>query len=230
LYSPPEDIDIIMMYIEASLFGKDMHEVMRKAVEMGYDVHGGAEGGRVEVPDITIFMEEIADDFAGYLEDNLPKLFTPIAGEENFMNEERLAGIVAEVRDHLLSSPPDFPAVLDMAGELGLPEAAREEMMKDFHNYMNKKIFEILEHIGFPREQRDEAAASMAYALGSLSDKDYFEIMGGVFGGDVNMDDVANFLSATYVLPDTDKISREIFEGVTNYLNDNLPSLGLGED
>jgi hypothetical protein len=209
-YAIPEDIEVIKMYVEAKLFGGDIKDVMRRAVEMGYNVHGADESGRVEVPDISLFMDEIADDFAGYLEKNLPELYKLPEGappeEENFMNEERLSGIVAEVRDHLLSSPPDFPAVLDMAVDLGLPEEERRAMMNDFHDYMNKKIFDILEHIGFPYEQRYEAAASMAYALGSLSDREYFEYMGGVFGGQVNFDDVANFLSEEYVLPDTEEI------------------------
>jgi hypothetical protein len=141
-------------------------------------------------------------------------MFATEDGEENFMNEERLGGIVSEVRDHLLDSPPDFPAVLDMARELGLPEDKMHYMMNDLKDYMNRKIYEILEHIGFPREQRSEAAASMAYALGSLSDEEYFEIMGGAFGGQGDVGAVADFLSTTYELPDTSEIGRDILEGV----------------
>jgi hypothetical protein len=38
-------------------------EFTRELVQMGYNVHGGNEDGRVEVPDLTHFMPEIADAF-----------------------------------------------------------------------------------------------------------------------------------------------------------------------
>jgi hypothetical protein len=76
-----------------------MTEVMQKATEMGYDVHGhgGSDGGHAQVPDLSDYMDEIADDFASYLEKELPGYFQTQDGEENFMDEERLSGIVAEV-------------------------------------------------------------------------------------------------------------------------------------
>lgn len=55
----------------------------------------------------------------------------------------------------------------------------------------------------------------MAYALGSLSDEEYFNIMGGAFGGQSDFGAVTDFLSATYVLPDTSQIGLDIYEGVT---------------
>jgi hypothetical protein len=46
---------------------------MRKAIEMGYDVHGGnGEDGGINVPDLSDFMYDIADDFTKYLEEKLP--------------------------------------------------------------------------------------------------------------------------------------------------------------
>jgi hypothetical protein len=35
-------------------------------------------------------------------------------------------------------------------------------------------IFKILEESGYPKDKAEQAAVSMAYALGSLSDEEYF--------------------------------------------------------
>jgi hypothetical protein len=75
--------------------------------------------------------------------------------------------------------------------------------MDDLKEYMNKKIKEILRDSGYPRDQIEEAALSMGYALGSLSDDDYFAAMAGAFSGTGDMTAVDEFLSATYTLPDT---------------------------
>lgn len=83
--------------------------------------------------------------------------------------------------------------------------------------------------MGYPESQMEQAAASMAYALGSLSDADYLEAMGGAFGGHGSMDAVDEFLNTAYELPDVRGISQYIFDEVSNYLNNNLPYFGLDE-
>jgi hypothetical protein len=76
-------------------------------------------------------------------------------------------------------------------------------IMEDIKNYMNQMIITVLKEMGFPREQIESTAASMAYALGSLNDRDYLEAMGGAFGGHGDMEAVNDFLSATYEMPNT---------------------------
>lgn len=44
----------------------------RLAVELGYNVHGSEESGRVEIPDLTQFIPKIAEDFGNYLVEMLP--------------------------------------------------------------------------------------------------------------------------------------------------------------
>jgi hypothetical protein len=95
--------------------------------------------------------------------------------------------------------------------------------MNDLKEYMNNKIYEILMNMGYPKELINQTATSMAYALGSLSGRDYIYAMQGAFGGNANLDAVNDFLSATYEVPDMSGISQEIFKGVTDYMNDNLP-------
>jgi hypothetical protein len=74
-----------------------------------------------------------------------------IPGFEDFFDEERMNGIVGEVRDHLLSSPPDMEAILDMIEQLTFTEETKEMIMKDMKEYLNKMIESILEEMGFPR-------------------------------------------------------------------------------
>lgn len=67
-------------------------------------------------------------------------------------------------------------------------------------------------------------------AMESLSPRDYMVIMGDVFSGKSDMGAVDDFINATFDMPDVTDIKIEIFEGVTNYLNDNLPNLKVGTD
>lgn len=86
------------------------------------------------------------------------------------MDEARLEGIVAEVKGHLLDNPPDMGAIFDMMQQLGLPEEVQKRFMDDMKNYFTRLIREILQSINYPASEIDQAVASMAYALGSLSD------------------------------------------------------------
>jgi hypothetical protein len=197
---------------------------MRAAVGLGYNVHGD-EDGNLRIPDLTPYIPEIADAFEGYMRDVLPEAF---AGAD-FMDEERLNGIVNEVRDHLFDNPPNMEAILDMTEQLNLSDDMRSMIMDDMKDYMNHMIVRILEEMGFPHEELYNTAASMAYALGSLSDADYMRAMGGAFGGS-DMSAVEDFLYNTYELPEVDRVSYEIYERVTDFMYDNLPQLNLGED
>jgi hypothetical protein len=95
-----------------------------------------------------------------------------------------------------------------MARELGLTERATERMMSDLKDYMNKKIFKILEDMHFPADQMGSAAASMAYALGSLSMEDYFSAMSTAFSGG-EIDALNDFINDyEYTLPDTAEIGN----------------------
>jgi hypothetical protein len=201
-------------------------EWQRRAVELGYNVHGD-ESGEVRIPDLTHYMPEIAHAFEEYLRHTLPEIFA--GGDPEFMNEERVEGIVAEVYDHLMDDPPNMAAVLDIAEQLNISDESRHMMMEDMKNYMNSMIIRILEDMGYPRGQIEQAAASMAYALGSLSDKDYMMAMGGAFGG-ADMGAMDEFLNNTYEMPDVERISYQIYEEVTNYMYENLPSLGLDDN
>jgi hypothetical protein len=66
------------------------------------------------------------------------------------MDEERINGIIGEVRDLLLDGQPDFGAVLGLASELGLPDEEVKHLMEDIKMYMNHKIHDILENMGYP--------------------------------------------------------------------------------
>jgi hypothetical protein len=155
-------------------------EYQREAIAMGYNVHGANESGQVEVPDLTLYMPEIADEFTGYLRDFLPRIpgFDP-----EFMSEERVEGIIAEVKDHLLDTPPNMAGVMDIGKQLNLDEKVMDQMMDAMKDYFEHLIEKILEDMGYPYDQRHQAAASMAYALGTLSDREYMEAIGGAFGG-----------------------------------------------
>lgn len=220
----PEHFDFVMAYVAYSIGMINHSDLMRTAVGLGYNVHGD-EDGNLKIPDLSPYMPEIAEAFEGYMRDVLPEAF---AGSD-FMDEERLNGIVREVRDHLFDNPPNFEGVMDMAEQLNLSDEMREMIMRDMKDYMNHMIVRILEDMGFPHEELYNTAASMAYALGSLSDKDYMMAMGGAFGG-ADMGAVEDFLYNTYEMPNVDRISFEIYDTVTNYMYDNLPSLGLRED
>jgi hypothetical protein len=139
----PEDVEFMLLYMRMGLGMISQTDFTREAMALGYDVHGHGdeEGhGRVEVPDLSGFMPEIADAFEGYLRDQLPQ----IPGFEDFMDEARVEGIVMEVRDHLLDSPPDMGAVLDMIEQLGLTEETSKMFMRDMKNYFTSLIKRIL--------------------------------------------------------------------------------------
>jgi hypothetical protein len=129
----------------------------------------------------------------------------------------------------LSDDPPNMAGVMDMAQQLDISEDNKKMMMRDMRDYINGLIADILDSMGYPEYLRDEAVAKMAYAFGSLSDEEYLEALGGAFGGDSDLGAVEDFLNSTYELPDVERISYEIFDGVTNYMAENLPSLGLDE-
>lgn len=126
--------------------------------------------------------------------------------------------------------PPNMAGVMDMAQQLDISEENKKMMMRDMRDYINGLIADILDSMGYPEYLRDEAVAKMAYAFGSLSDEEYLEAMGGAFGGDSDLGAVEDFLNSTYELPDVQRISYEIFDGVTNYMAENLPQIGLDEN
>jgi hypothetical protein len=78
-------------------------------------------------------MPEIIEAFTDFLRENLPK----VPGMEEFFDAERVRGINKEVRDHLSDHPPNFAAVLAMAGEMNLDKEVQEGMMMAFKSYMN---------------------------------------------------------------------------------------------
>jgi len=223
-FAEPEDLGFYNAYLRNALGLMSPSEFNRELVALGYNVYGAKEDGRAEVPDLTRFMPEIADAFENYIREEFPQ----IPGFEDFFNEERMNAIVEEVRDHLLDSPPNMEAILDMIEQLTFTDETKRMIMKDLKEYMNKMIERILEEMGFPRSEIESAAASMAYALGSLSDTEYMKAMGGAFGGS-DMGAVDEFLNSTYELPDVQQISFYIFEQVTKYMEENLPSI-LGDE
>jgi hypothetical protein len=65
-----------MAYITWQFGLIDRSDFLRRAVELGYNVHGGdSETGYARIPDLTGFMPEIADDFSKYLRNFLPEVF-----------------------------------------------------------------------------------------------------------------------------------------------------------
>jgi len=165
----PDDIQIIIMYMKFALRMMSEREFMKTAVDMGYNVHGSEGNDHADIPDLTKFMPEIADDFEAYLRKFLPE----IPGIGSDFSEERIDGIVAEVRDNLLEDPPNMAGVLDLANELNFADEVKDQIMSDMKNYMNKLLGELLDSMGYPAAQRDQAVVSMSYALGSLSDEEY---------------------------------------------------------
>jgi arginyl-tRNA synthetase len=103
-------------------------------------------------------------------------------GPDDF-DEERVREIIREVRDHLSDDPPNMAGVMDLAEQLEISDENKEHMMDDLKEYMNRMIADILDSMGFPEWERDQAVASMAYALGTLNDREYMNAMGGAFGG-----------------------------------------------
>jgi hypothetical protein len=169
-------------------------EFAKKVIELGYDFHGFGDEGHYDAPDLYVYMPEIIEAFSGYLRDFLPK----IPGLEEFMNEERVAGIVAEVRDNLSEDPPNMAGVLDIAEQLNLAEEVQAEMMGAMKRYMDDLLKRILNDMGYPKDQIEQAAASMAYALGSLSDAEYMKAVGGAFGGQNDNGALDQFLNTSY--------------------------------
>lgn len=92
-------------------------------------------------------------------------------------------------------------------------------------------IFRILKESGYPEDKAEQAAVSMAYALGSLSDEEYFSMMGGAFGGG-DMSAVDEFLYNGFEIDyeQLQSISFYIFEEVTKFMEKNLPGLNLNEE
>jgi hypothetical protein len=80
-------------------------------------------------------------------------------------------------------------------------------------------IFKILQESGYPEDRAEQAAVSMAYALGSLSDEEYFSMMGGAFGGG-DMTAVDEFLYNGFEIDyeQLQAISFYIFEEVTKFM------------
>jgi hypothetical protein len=81
-FAPPEDLEFAKLYMEMGLKLVSQAEFARVAVELGYDVHGGSESGHAKMPDLSVYMPEIADAFGGYLRDFLPR----IPGMEEFFD------------------------------------------------------------------------------------------------------------------------------------------------
>jgi hypothetical protein len=63
--------------------------------------------------------------------------------------------------------------VMDMAQQLDISEENKKMMMRDMRDYINGLLGELLDSMGYPAAQRDQAVVSMSYALGSLSDEEY---------------------------------------------------------
>lgn len=133
--APPEHLGFFELYMRMGLGMIKQSEFTKELIAMGYDVHGhgSSEGGHIEAPDLTQYMPEIIDAFTGFLRENLPS----VPGMEEFFNEERINGINREVRDHLSDHPPNFAAVLAMAGEMNLDKDVQEGMMMAFKSFMN---------------------------------------------------------------------------------------------
>lgn len=74
------------------------------------------------------------------------------------------------------------------------------------------------------------AAASMAYALGSLSMEDYFSVMSTAFSGN-EIDALNDFINDyEYTLPDTQEIGNQIRAGLQSGMEKYLPEFGLDEN
>jgi len=81
-FAPPEDLEFVELYMMMGLQLVSQTEFARRAVELGYDVHGGSESGHAEMPDLTVYMPQIADAFGNYLRDFLPR----VPGMEEFFD------------------------------------------------------------------------------------------------------------------------------------------------
>lgn len=141
------------------------------------------------------------------------------------MTPERVEGIIYMVQDYLYETPPNMVGILEIAKEAGLEEEMANTMMGDIKNYMNSLIMEILESLEMSREEREVAVQGLSNAFESLSNEEYMMTMASAFGGSGDLGAVEDFLDSTFELPDLQQVSLEIFEGVTNYLGENLPKL-----
>lgn len=218
------NLDIVGLYIKQALNLITQSQFNKEAAAMGFEIYERDENGEIKIPPLNQFMPEITRAFTGYLREQLPRMFG-----EGF-DEERLNAIIGEVKDNLSEDPPNMAGIWDMMSQIDLSDENKNRMMRDMKDYFTHLISDILDSMGFPEYKREEAVASMAYALGSLSDEDYLNAMGGAFGGNGDISAVEDFLYGAYELPDVERISFEIFDQVTNYMYENLPNLGLGED
>jgi hypothetical protein len=78
--------------------------------------------------------------------------------------------------------------------------------------------------------ERDNAAAALAYAFDSQSDRGYMLMIADAFSGRSNLDVLDQFLATTFEMPDLSGLRQEIFEGVTNYLRENGAALELPQE
>jgi hypothetical protein len=119
------------------------------------------------------------------------------------MNEERVEGLVEQVREYLHDDEgPDMAAVMDLAGQLDLPEEAQKQMMEDIRNFMDGLIREILDKMNMNPEERERALTGLGEALNTLSPRDYMIVMGDVFSGKSDMGAVDDFINTTFEMPD----------------------------
>jgi hypothetical protein len=194
--SLPENLEFWKIYIEHNLKMMSASEYAKRVIELGYDFHGGNvnDDGQFATPNLGQFMPEIIEAFSDFIRSSLQE----IPGLEEFFDAARVEGIIAEVRDHLSDDPPNMAAVLDMAAELDLPEGTLDGFMGAMRGFMERLLKRILEDIGYPREQIEQTVASMAYAMGALSDAEYMKAVGGAFGGGADQGALDAFLNTSY--------------------------------
>lgn len=132
-----ETKEAVKIFLMMSLNQISEKEAMNQLRKLGFNVGGKSD---MKLPDISEFMPQIKEEFGNYIRKELPLLFSG----SDFMNEERLNGIVAEVEDLLSEDPPNMPGVLDIASDLNLSEEAQNKIMDDIKSYLTHIIEEIL--------------------------------------------------------------------------------------
>jgi len=97
--------------------------------------------------------------------------------------------------------------------------------MAEIKGYMRNLMEEILQEVDMSPEERDAAIRSLSKAFESMSNEEYMITMGQAFSGKGDLGAVEDFLSTTFEMPDLQGVSQEIFDGVTQFLRENLPGL-----